>query len=151
MTDFSGMDMAAFALRQLLPEEGRLRQAWACDIWKEARGFIARNHAVDAIHADVRGRPLQGPPVAINIAGPPGQPWGRCGNGLGLQDARADQLEEAMRAIRGNRPLAFVLEESNRLPRFQGGGWWREQAARMRSWGYEVSWEVYNAKLHGVP
>ena len=135
VTDFSGMDMAAFALKQLLPGDGQLEQAWACAVWKEARGFIARNHAVRTLRTDARGRPLPGPPVAIYVAGPPCQPWARCGHGLGLSDARADLFEEAMEAIRSNRPLAFILEESDRLPSFQGGQWWRGQLARMREWG----------------
>jgi hypothetical protein len=150
-TDFSGMDMAAFALKQLLPGEGNLVQVWACDIWREARGFITKNHVAQTLHADVRERPLPGPPLAIYVAGPPCQPWARCGRGLGLGYARADLFEEATEAIRSNRPLAFVLEESDRLPSFQGGQWWRGHVARMRGWGYEVFWEIYNAKLHGVP
>jgi site-specific DNA-cytosine methylase len=71
--------------------------------------------------------------------------------GLGLQDARADLSELALEAVRRNRPFALVLEESDMLPSFQGGGWWRGQVPRMKGWGYEVSLEVYNAKLHGVP
>ncbi|MFM7984671.1 MAG: hypothetical protein ACKPKO_35640, partial [Candidatus Fonsibacter sp.] len=85
-TDFSGMGMAAFALKLLLPEDGRLKQVWACDIWKEATGFIAKNHVVEALHADVRERPLPGPPVTIYVAVPPCQPWARCGRGLGVHD-----------------------------------------------------------------
>ena len=38
-TDFSGMDMTAFALKQLLPDDGLVEQLWACDIWKGARWF----------------------------------------------------------------------------------------------------------------
>ena len=32
-TDFSGMDMTAFALAQLLPDDGLVEQQWACDFW----------------------------------------------------------------------------------------------------------------------
>ena len=35
MTDFSGMDMAAFALRAWLPD--RLAYVSACDVWRVAR------------------------------------------------------------------------------------------------------------------
>ena len=61
--------------------------------------------------------------------------------GRGLQDARAELFDGALEAIRCNRPLAFVLEESDRLPSFQGGEWWREQVTRMKGWGYEVFWK----------
>ena len=78
-TDFSGMGMAAFALRQLLPETGRLQHMWACDVWKEARSFIAKTTGALTIFDDVRRHPRPGPPLALYIVGPPRLPWARCG------------------------------------------------------------------------
>lgn len=70
-TDFSDVGMAAFALRQLLPEKWNLRHIRACDIWQDAREFIANNHSAIAVFAGVRKRTRLRPPVALYIAPPP--------------------------------------------------------------------------------
>ena len=63
---------------------------------------------------------MPGPPVAIYVAGPPCQPWARGGNNLGGADRRTPLLDQVLATIGGNRPLAFLMEESDRVAAYKG-------------------------------
>jgi len=69
-TDYSGMDMAAFALKQLVPDFVHLQ---ACDIWPVARAFCQRNHGLSPgeVFDAVETRPLpQSAPPSTSPARP---------------------------------------------------------------------------------
>ena len=53
--------------------------------------------------------------------------------------------------VGASRPVAVILEESDRLVTYQSGRWWASRVDQLRAWGYEVHWAVLDAKEHGVP
>ena len=119
--DFSGMGMTAFAFDDYPFDALGITHAWADDIWQAARDFIHCNHAPLPLYHDVEARPSLGPMLTFYVAGPPCQPWVRGGKQQGLVDPWAALFNSAIHIIRDNRPLAFFLEESDRIPAFQRG------------------------------
>ena len=84
-------------------------------------------------------------------AGPPCQPWARGGKALGEEDPRAALFDQSIRLIGTSRPLAFFLEESDKVPSYQQGRWWRHRVEELTAYGYRVHWAIYNASQHGLP
>ena len=150
-THFSGMDMASFALDEVPLGGITASQCWASDIWDQARAFCARNHSPLMVYEDVKHRPAPGPPVVFYVAGSPCQPWARGGKNLGAADHKAPLLDQVLETIGSNRPLAFLMEESDRVATYQGGQWWRARVAELQDMGYQMQWSILNAKHHGVP
>ena len=73
VTDFSGMDMAAFALRAMrIP--GGIEQIAYTDIDDTATRFARANHTVAAWHRDVQVRTSFCSDIDLYVAGPPCQP-----------------------------------------------------------------------------
>ena len=70
-TDFSGMDMAAYALDNVLSGSLKATQCWASDMWDQARAFCLRNHSPEVIYGDTMHKPGPGPPIMLDVAGPP--------------------------------------------------------------------------------
>ena len=136
-TDFSGMDMVAFAMDDTVIAGIPTRHIWACDSWAEARDFARRNHRPEKVFTRVEERPIPDCPVTFYIAGPPCQPWARGGKARGEEDPRAELFDCSVQLIMCNRPLAFILEESDKIPTYQQGRWWRRR--------------VEDALQHGVP
>ena len=85
------------------------------------------------------------------MAGPPCQPWARGGKQLGLADHRAPLLDEVLRTIGLNKPLAILMEESDRVATYAGGKWWQAKVAELEAMGYHVKWCILSAAQHGVP
>ena len=107
------MDMMAYAMDAAV--------VGLCDVRGEARDFAKNNHRPEEIHARVEERPLPEEAVMIYAAGPPSQPWARGGKALGEDDPRAAIFDKSVRLIVTNRPLAFLLEESDKVPSYQQG------------------------------
>jgi len=125
-----------------------MRQLWACDVWDEARAFAENNRRPDEVHGSVDESPLPEEAVMIYAVGPPGQgaarPWGRMG-------PRAARFDQSIQLIVKNRPLAFILEESDKVPNYQQGRWWQRGVEELAAHGYRVHWAIYNDSKHGVP
>eukprot|EP00974_Lingulodinium_polyedra_P059927 5775489-Lingulodinium_polyedra.AAC.1 len=62
-TDFSGMDMAAFALDRLLLGPIAADQKWGSDVWRTAQAFCEANHRADVVYPDMRLKEYPGPPL----------------------------------------------------------------------------------------
>ena len=71
--------------------------------------------------------------------------------GLGTDDARAALSDEAFWAITGNNPMALLLDESDHIPSYQGGNWWRNIVAMIFTREYQTHWATYNARRHELP
>ena len=50
-----------------------------------------------------------------------------------------------------NRPSAFILEESDKVPSYQQGRRWRRKVEKLAARGYRAHWANYNASQHGLP
>ena len=94
---------------------------------------------------------MPGPPIALYVAGPPCQPWARGGKNLGDADRRAPLLDQVLATVAGNRPLAFLMDESERVAAYKAGKWWQARVEELQHMGYKVWWSILNAKHHGVP
>ena len=145
------MDMTACALDSTLLGHIAVSQAWGSDIWDQARNFCRRNHRPERMYSDVKAKDLPGPPLHFYVAGPPCQPWARGGKQLGAGEHRAPLLDEVLQTIRRCRPLAFLMEESDRVATYERGIWWQSRVAELESMQYHVKWNILNAAHHGVP
>ena len=150
-TDFSGMDMTSCAMDRTLLGSIAVTQAWASDIWGPAKDFCLTNHGPERFSSDVRAKDLPGPPLHLYVAGPPCQPWARGGKQLGSRDHRAPLLDQVLRTIEACRPIAFLMEESDRVATYAGGAWWRDRVLELEAMQYHVTWSILNAAQHGVP
>ena len=81
----------------------------------------------------------------------PCQPWARGPKELGECDHRAPLLDQVVSTIRQNRPLAFLMGESNRVATYRKLIWWQARVAEFDKTGYMVTWIILHAKHHGVP
>ena len=145
------MDMTSFAMDSVLLGDIGSEQRWASDIWDQAKAFCSTNHGPKVIYGDTRHKPMPGPPIALYVAGLPCQPWARRGKNLGDADLRAPLLDQVSATVAGNRPLAFLMEESDRVAAYKAGKWWQARVAELQLIGYKVWWSILNAKHHGVP
>ena len=150
-TDFSGMDMPAFALSQLdLPYQ----IVFGSECNKDARKFLDANFGSSHVASDVCERvpPPQG--VTCYVAGFPCQPFSGLGRREGVhdRDGRGLMVDHCVHYIRTSRPLSFVLENVRRLATHDGG--------KLLAWlldvlscdgAYNVRTEVVNTCHHGVP
>ena len=60
-------------------------------------------------------------------------------------------MDEVFRTIELNRPLAFLMEESDGVATYAGGKWWQARVAELEAMGYHVKWCILNAAQRGVP
>ena len=70
---------------------------------------------------------------------------------MGEADHKAPLLDQVLETIGSNRPLAFLMEESDRVATYPGGHWWRARVEELQGMGYRVQWGILNAKHHGIP
>ena len=150
-TDFSGMDMTSCAMDCTLLGSLAATQAWASGIWGPATDVCLINHRPERFYSDVRAKDLPGPPLHIYVAGPPCQPWARGGKQLGSKDHRAPLLDQVLRTIESCRPVAFLMEESDRVATYAGGAWWQARVKELEAMQYHITWGILNAAHHGVP
>ena len=126
-------------------------QVWADDAWQAARSFLEANHYAQHIFPSVEARATPPPPLALYVAGP-----------LASRGPKADSCGApstpwlplfycTLELIKANRPLPFLLEESDRIPAFQKGKWWWSKVQLITTWGCRVHWAIYNASQHGLP
>ncbi len=85
------------------------------------------------------------------IGGPPCQSWSLAGEMRGAKDERGQLFYEYIRVLKSKRPLFFLAENvpgiisSTHLPEF------RKILKMFSSVGYEVSYELLDARNYGVP
>jgi DNA (cytosine-5)-methyltransferase 1 len=101
---------------------------------------------------DIRNIPSTEIPDCIGIiGGPPCQSWSEAGAKRGINDTRGQLFYEYIRIVKDKQPLFFVAENvrgilANRnLPAFTN------ILNLFRDIGYEVSYQLLNAKYFGVP
>ena len=159
-TDFSGMDMAGYMLRQAAVP---FRHLFASDSSPAAREHLRRNHCVEAIYECVTQRPLgpysggrngtaDGEEIDLFIAGPPCQSWSLNRVGAkGEDDPRGRLFSESTTFITEAKPRAFVLENVCGLISRGGGRYLSRTLEILRTGGYRVRWARINPLELGLP
>jgi DNA (cytosine-5)-methyltransferase 1 len=111
----------------------------------------------------IDGRPIQNikseeiPAAEGVIGGPPCQSWSLAGSMRGFEDPRGKLLYEYIRIIKDKKPLFFVLENVPGLiskahnKSFQEVIEKLEDIKTLEELGYNVAWDVLNAKDYGCP
>ena len=122
-TDFSGMDMAAHALKQANVD---VRHMFASEQCPHIRAHIRRNHMVEALYECATEKPAKHyrgtDEIDVYVAGPPCQPWSNNNKGAkGEDDPRGRLFASSIDFILQAQPRAFVLENVCGLT-WQGGG-----------------------------
>ena len=70
---------------------------------------------------------------------------------MGGADQRAPLLDQVLATIEGNRPLAFLMDESDRVATYARGNWWQARAEELETTQYHVKWCILNAAQLGAP
>ena len=159
-TDFSGMDMTGYALRQA---RVHFRHLFASEASPSIREHIRRNHEVETLYECVTKRPVGpytrpgwngdgGEEIDIYVAGPPCQPWSRnSANAQGENDPRGGLFQESITFITTAQPRAFVLENVCGLISWNGGRHLSRILEALRNGGYKVRWARLNPLEMGLP
>eukprot|EP00974_Lingulodinium_polyedra_P026984 2602896-Lingulodinium_polyedra.AAC.1 len=90
----------------------------------------------------MRLKEYPGPPLWFYIAGPPCQPWARGGKMKGEHDPRAPLLGEVVNTIGRCRPLAVLMEESDRVASYLKGDRRARRVSELRALHYHVVWQI---------
>ena len=149
-TDFSGLDGVCFALQRL---GVRFEHVFSAETDKAARKFIRHAHQPRLLEADVRSRDYdtegKAPPtVKLYVAGPPCQPFSSAGKRRGFSDDRGMLLWSSVDYIVSRRPVAVLLEQTDRLQQEEG----LDVICRiLTAAGYSWKWMVLNTMDYGVP
>lgn len=91
------------------------------------------------------------PPFDLLCAGFPCQSFSNIGQKGGLNDPRGALIFQVIRIINGCQPKAFLLENVKGLLSYNNGKTFSEIEKQLKSCGYEVYYQVLEAKDFGVP
>lgn len=103
-----------------------------------------------------KAKPLE---IDLVIGGPPCQSFSLAGKRMGMDDPRGRLVLEFLRVVREALPKAFVMENVKGMINWSGGKAINaiiEEAARPiqfeeKTYKYDVTWQVLNAAIFGVP
>ena len=87
----------------------------------------------------------------ILVAGFPCQPFSICGKKLGFEDTRGTLFFEICKILKIKQPQVIVLENVKHLIHHDKGNTLKVIIASLESLGYNVNWQILNAKDFGVP
>lgn len=85
------------------------------------------------------------------IGGPPCQAWSEAGAGRGIEDNRGKVFFEYIRVLRDLKPLFFLAENVSGILSQRHKSAFNAIISGFSSIGYEVSFELLNAKYYDVP
>lgn len=104
-------------------------------------------------HEDVRfldANNLKGQ-VDIIIGGSPCQSFSNYGKKLGLEDVRGTLFYDYARIIKESQPKVFIYENVQNLLRHDGGKTWNVMLEVWKSLGYELKYDILDAKDYNHP
>lgn len=87
----------------------------------------------------------------VLVAGFPCQPFSICGKKLGFEDTRGTLFFEICKIIKFKQPQVIVIENVKHLIHHDKGNTLKVIIASLESLGYNVNWQILNAKDFGVP
>lgn len=91
------------------------------------------------------------PDFDLLVGGFPCQAFSVAGKRRGFSDTRGTLFFEIARILKDKRPRYFLLENVRGLLSHDHGKTFKTILAVLSDLGYDVTWEVYNSKNHGVP
>lgn len=140
-----------------------------CEIDKACRQTITLNHPDTALIGDIWGYSSKeiydyanlpnNHPVDLIVGGPPCQAFSTAGNQKGFDDPRGNAFLRYIELIGQIRPRYVVIENVRGLlsvdfavdnKKIKGGALYTV-LSKLRSFGYQVSFNLYNAANFGVP
>lgn len=107
----------------------------------------------DRWHEDVRffdANGLKGD-IDIMIGGSPCQSFSNYGKKLGLEDVRGTLFYDYARIIKESQPKVFIYENVQNLLRHDGGKTWKVMLEVWQSLGYELNYQILDAKDYNHP
>ena len=123
----------------------------ACDIDPITAESYSKNFGITP-RGDIYDIPSKEiPDFDVLCAGFPCQPFSNVGQKGGLEDARGQLIFQVIRILKDKQPKAFILENVKGLQTIQRGRILNMMLDELRSAGYDVSFEVLEAKDYGVP
>jgi DNA (cytosine-5)-methyltransferase 1 len=118
-------------------------------IWPTYRANHPQTHLQQG---DLRAIPSSKmPDVDGVIGGPPCQSWSAGGASRGIHDPRGKLFHEYLRVIREKNPLFFVAENVPGILGAKHNPAWQGILQTFRALGYELSYQLLNAKDFQVP
>ncbi|GAA9906033.1 hypothetical protein VN0889_03920 [Helicobacter pylori] len=85
------------------------------------------------------------------IGGPPCQGFSNKGKNLGLKDPRNFLFLEYIEIVKALKPKIFIIENVKNLISCAKGYFLEEIKKRLNALGYQLSYQILNAKDYGVP
>lgn len=154
-----GLSLGALRARATGPDgkTWKLVPVWAIDSDPDAcatyrLGIHGDDPAADVRCADIRhvdATSLE--PIDILFFGFPCNDFSTIGKRLGMRGAHGPLYLEAVRILRGLRPLAFVAENVSGLRSAHGGRALRQVAHDLTRSGYRVAAHLFRLEHYGVP
>ena len=138
--------------RRGLEEVGGFESVWSCDFDKYANQ-IYLNHWPGSTHdpADVKGIDTGNiPDFDLLCSGFPCQPFSDAGKREGFEDTRGTLFFEILRIAEAKKPQMLFLENVESLRWHDEGRSLAKILLRIRSLGYNVGYQVFNSRFHGV-
>ncbi|RVY73355.1 DNA cytosine methyltransferase [Helicobacter pylori] len=89
--------------------------------------------------------------INMIIGGPPCQGFSNKGKNLGLKDPRNFLFLEYIEIIKAIKPEIFIIENVKNLISCAKGYFLEEIKERLNALGYQLSYQILNAKDYGVP
>ncbi|HGI2164759.1 TPA: DNA cytosine methyltransferase [Streptococcus agalactiae] len=153
-------------------ENAGIKPLLACEINKEARATIIKNNKEIGLVGDIWSCDKnkiykfanleKHTPIDVVFGGPPCQAFSTAGNRKGFEDARGDVFIRYLEIIGELKPRYVVIENVRGLQTTEAiledtkgiavkGGVLHYAQERLESYGYSVSFELYNAANFGAP
>jgi len=153
-------------------EKAGIKPILACEINKEARATIVKNNKKIGLIGDIwecdseKIRTYAKIPkdrkIDIIFGGPPCQAFSTAGNRKGFEDARGDVFIKYLQVIGEMKPTYAVIENVRGLQTTEAvlkdtdglaikGGVLHYAVEQLKSFGYTVSFELYNSANFGAP
>ena len=147
-TDCSGWESIIMALKFL---GVNVRHCFSSDINPHVQETIRLNYPGSIIYEDLRTRDNKSAPcVDVYHAGFPCQSFSTAGKGRGMRDPRGALVLNILQYIQLQSPKVVILENVRGLVTRH-----RDVldmvTKRLKKFGYNVYWQVLNAKDHGLP
>ena len=143
----SGIGAPEFALQHL---GIHFKILFACDIDPVVKETYLNNHLCETFYDDVFGI-KNAPHVDLLIFGFPCQAFSVAGKRLGLQDERGKVILGIMDVIEQSKPDTFIAENVEGLESIDDGKTLKLILRRFKKLGYNVAYNVLNARDFGVP
>ena len=152
-TSFSGIGAIEYAMRRL---RLKTKIVFAGDIDLNCKKTYFANYDIkeEQWHTDIHefnAKPYKGK-VDLFVGGAPCQAFSIVGEQRGFEDTRGTLFREFARVVKECQPKVFIFENVQGLFKHDGGRTWEVICKTFREYcGYDVHYQLLNAKDYGIP